>query len=182
MTVRHHRDGAPFIIGHEDINQGNMLPQIGLCGSPISWESSFSHSPLPSPYLFRSPAIAGSLGRSSSSARHSVSPFESRSPSFTPQGASEGSTLSPFSPPFPSFGISTSPWTRYEVNSYSPRNNDQQRGVSFPHDQQDRPQHYTRSSARPVARYSHEISSGHHNVVDVERIRKGVDVRTTVSR
>ena len=29
-------------------------------------------------------------------------------------------------------------------------------------------------------RHNHEYASGHHNVVDVERIRQGLDVRTTV--
>ncbi len=30
-------------------------------------------------------------------------------------------------------------------------------------------------------RHTHDFASGHHNVVDVERIRRGLDVRTTVS-
>ena len=34
---------------------------------------------------------------------------------------------------------------------------------------------------RPGARHHNDYSSGHHNVVDVERIRQGLDVRTTVS-
>ena len=29
-------------------------------------------------------------------------------------------------------------------------------------------------------RHNHEFASGHHNVVDIERIRQGLDVRTTV--
>jgi hypothetical protein len=29
-------------------------------------------------------------------------------------------------------------------------------------------------------RHTHDFASGHHNVVDVERIRRGLDVRTTV--
>lgn len=38
-----------------------------------------------------------------------------------------------------------------------------------------------RHSGKPVTRQGHEYGSAHHNVVDVERIRQGTDVRTTVS-
>ena len=37
-----------------------------------------------------------------------------------------------------------------------------------------------RGPARVVGRQNNEYTSGHHNVVDVERIRRGLDVRTTV--
>ena len=37
-----------------------------------------------------------------------------------------------------------------------------------------------RGSSRMVGRQNSDYTSGHHNVVDVERIRRGLDVRTTV--
>ena len=37
-----------------------------------------------------------------------------------------------------------------------------------------------RHIGKPVARQGHEYGSAHHNFVDVERIRQGTDVRTTV--
>ena len=36
-----------------------------------------------------------------------------------------------------------------------------------------------RSNMRTGGRHDHDYTSGHHNVVDVERIRRGLDVRTT---
>lgn len=38
-----------------------------------------------------------------------------------------------------------------------------------------------RGPPRFGGRHTHDFASGHHNVVDVERIRRGLDVRTTVS-
>ena len=37
-----------------------------------------------------------------------------------------------------------------------------------------------RGAPRFGGRHTHDFASGHHNVVDVERIRRGLDVRTTV--
>jgi len=37
-----------------------------------------------------------------------------------------------------------------------------------------------RGPPRFGGRHTHDFASGHHNVVDVERIRRGLDVRTTV--
>lgn len=37
-----------------------------------------------------------------------------------------------------------------------------------------------RGPLRVVGRQNNDYTSGHHNVVDVERIRRGLDVRTTV--
>ncbi|KAI9826798.1 MAG: hypothetical protein M1832_005736 [Thelocarpon impressellum] len=37
-----------------------------------------------------------------------------------------------------------------------------------------------RSTMRVGGRHDHDYTSGHHNVVDVERIRRGLDVRTTI--
>ena len=38
----------------------------------------------------------------------------------------------------------------------------------------------TRAQSKTGARQSHEYASGHHNIVDIDRIRQGIDVRTTV--
>lgn len=38
-----------------------------------------------------------------------------------------------------------------------------------------------RGPSRMVGRQNNDYTSGHHNVVDVERIRRGLDVRTTVT-
>ena len=38
----------------------------------------------------------------------------------------------------------------------------------------------TRTQCKIGARQSHDYASGHHNVVDIDRIRQGIDVRTTV--
>jgi hypothetical protein len=40
--------------------------------------------------------------------------------------------------------------------------------------------YYQRGSPMKMNRSTHDYASGHHNVVDVERIRQGLDVRTTV--
>ena len=41
------------------------------------------------------------------------------------------------------------------------------------------PQH-GRAQSKIGGRQSHEYTSGHHNIVDIDRIRQGIDVRTTV--
>lgn len=41
-------------------------------------------------------------------------------------------------------------------------------------------QHHQRGPPRSGSRQTLDHSSGHHNVVDIERIRQGVDVRTTI--
>ena len=40
--------------------------------------------------------------------------------------------------------------------------------------------HQPRSLQKQITRQTNDYASGHHNVVDVERIRQGLDVRTTV--
>lgn len=57
----------------------------------------------------------------------------------------------------------------------------QERATAPPAQIRSRPypqQHHAPS--RVVGRQNSDYSSGHHNVVDVERIRRGLDVRTTV--
>lgn len=87
----------------------------------------------------------------------------------------------PQSPIWPAYSPSAYSSGSYSSSLYSPGAIGQERGA--PLLSQHRPGYYPqqqRGIGKLGGRPTHDYASGHHNVVDVERIRQGTDVRTTV--
>ena len=65
--------------------------------------------------------------------------------------------------------------------SFNPGAIGQERGTpTLLHQRQGYYPQQTRALGKIGARQSHDYASGHHNIVDIDRIRQGIDVRTTV--
>lgn len=84
---------------------------------------------------------------------------------------------SPSSISYGGYGVPSPIWS-----SYSPGAIGQERGsVSHHHVRHAGSHHQMRTSGKFGGRHQHDFAAIHHNVVDVDRIRAGLDVRTTVS-
>lgn len=104
------------------------------------------------------------------------SPAEVYSPAITPRSSAPSPPWSPAYSPYSAYGFQSPAWAAYYPGTIG-----QERGV--PGLPQARTSHLLQShrqTGKPAARQGHEYGSAHHNVVDVERIRQGTDVRTTV--
>lgn len=104
------------------------------------------------------------------------SPAEVYTPAFTPRSSAPSPPWSPAYSPYSTYGFQSPAWAAYYPGTIG-----QERGVPVP--PQARASHSLqqhRHSGKSVTRQGHEYGSAHHNVVDVERIRQGTDVRTTV--
>lgn len=133
-------------------------------------------SPLVSPFF-----KLGSANRSFSNHRELSSqqvpaPLNLQNANFSGPESTETSPWSPFFSPYGAYALHSPLWTPYTPGAIG-----QERGTPmmspytgmFPYQQ--------RTPTKFIGRSPYDYSSSHHNVVDIERIRQGVDVRTTVS-
>lgn len=106
----------------------------------------------------------------------SLSPPEDYISAVTPRSSGPSSPWSSAHSRYSEYGLPSPCWARYTPGAIG-----QERGVqAFP---QARAGHFLqqqRSLGKLSGRQNHDYVSGHHNVVDVDRIRQGTDVRTTV--
>ena len=116
-------------------------------------------------------------GRNGASSSHTATPWGANTPGY--------GTAVPLSNT--AWGSSSSPHNGYNATStlwsqYSPGTIGQERGGAIlPPQRQPVPRSHPRPHGRFGSRQQHEFSGLHHNVVDVDRIQAGLDVRTTVS-
>lgn len=128
-------------------------------------------SPLSSPYVITCPNLIGPLSPGAFNAQQ-----EGREPNNMIRNAGNRSLLSPCVRSYPDCSRQTSSWVTF--NSAGPGAIGQER---HPPLSPSNPVHeIPRTLSRPGGRHVRAHSGGHHNVVDVDRIRKGADVRTTV--
>ena len=123
-----------------------------------------------------SPNVRSSISRRNVSS-HPISPPQGYYAHGYPcHDSRQGSHGASYYNDYPGYGVPLPPWLAYGPGAIG-----QERGLApSPHS---RTGHYSqqhRGPARVVGRQNNEYTSGHHNVVDVERIRRGLDVRTTV--
>lgn len=102
-------------------------------------------------------------------------PLNLQKTNFNGPDSGETSPFSPFFSPYPEYGMQSPLWSPYTPGAIG-----QERSASVlsPY----RPGYYSSHQRVPhkyMGRHS-DFPSGHHNVVDVERIRQGLDVRTTI--
>lgn len=95
---------------------------------------------------------------------------------YTSHDSRQASAGGSFNADNPGYALQLPSWMAYGPGAIG-----QERGTAPPPQVRSGPyslQH--RGPARMVGRQNSDYTSGHHNVVDVERIRRGLDVRTTV--
>lgn len=174
MSVHQYDGEGALIIGREDISLDGKLQQLGLEANLAAWMTPQQRSPFSSPYTIPSPNRSGPLTPGFFDAQQ-----ERRAPNYVNRKSDSGSLLSPYLRSYPAFGMQTPPWSAFDAAPCGPGAIGQERNSPF--SSFDLVHHHSRTFLRSEGRHVREHSSGHHNIVDVDRIRKGADVRTTAS-
>ncbi|KAL8737938.1 MAG: hypothetical protein Q9181_001201 [Wetmoreana brouardii] len=174
MNVQLYRGEGALIVGREDTGLESRFHHLGLEGGAGTWITQVQRSPLPSPYSVPSPIASEALTPNFLNAQHSPALLGSTSPSYTVQTSGNGSL---FSPSFPAFGMQTPAWNGLAAPLGPGTMGQVQHSPLLPFGAY---RNYPRGFVRQGGRHIQDYSGGHHNVVDVGRIRKGADVRTTV--
>ena len=186
MTLRHfgNDDGAqpgrsqgPLIIGQDDTGLEDAFGGMKLNLPQSTYGHGFLASPLLSPYFLPEAANRSFAYHRELNSQQVPSPLNLQKTNHSGPESAESSSYSPFFSPYVDYGVQ-SPL----CSPYTPGAIGQERGATlispypgiYPYQQRGTPKHTGRSP--------HDYSSGHHNVVDIERIRHGLDVRTTVSQ
>ncbi|KAL8760165.1 MAG: hypothetical protein Q9184_003408 [Pyrenodesmia sp. 2 TL-2023] len=173
MSVNRYHEEGPLIIGEEDCNLGGHSHHMSLDGNSTAWLTPEQSSPIALRYPIPNPNFNGSL----------VPGFynferQGRVPHFMMQGAGNGSQLAPHLRQFPALNLQTPPWGAFHSVHYGPGAVGQGRHSPFT---SSNPVHQVPGNfLMPRGRHVREQSGGYHNVVDVNRIRQGADVRTTI--
>ena len=179
MTVQPYRDEGPVIVGGEDSFLDERFSQMGLESGPTNSTMPIPRAPLLSPYSVASPSHNSTLTPGFVNSPTSPMFFGGLSPGFLVQQAGDGSPISRNLLSYPTSGMQTPTWSSFDATSSNPGAIGQERHT--PMSSFHNPNQYPRSLVRHGGRNVPDHSTGHHNVVDVNRIRKGADVRTTVS-
>lgn len=170
------RASGPLIIGNENRCHDSAFGHLSFSDGYKSLNLDATGSILPNSYPGLSPSLSSSPPSSDHDEYYMVSPIGPYSSSYSdtePQRARYSS--SPFNE-YPGHGIHMTPWA-----SIAPGMVGQARDLSSSHRARNGPLlQQQQVLSRPSARQHNDYASGHHNVVDVERIRQGLDVRTTV--
>lgn len=170
------KNHGPLIIGQQDTSISKAFGNMNLSSCHDIYNADYLNSPLASP-LFYPNSTSQSLGCVSEyQNEYSLSSTEDYGSGFTPRSSGPSSPWSPAYSPYSDFGLRSPSWAAFNPGAVG-----QERAT--PLLTQVRSGHFLqqqRSSGKPAGRHSHDYSSGHHNVVEVDRIRLGTDVRTTV--
>lgn len=169
------KSNGPLIVGESDSTIVRSFGNLTLGSCRGIYNAEYLTSPLASP-VFHPNSADRSLGyRSEFQSGQLIPSPEEHGQGFTPRSSSQSSPWSPGYSPYSDFGPH-SPWAALNPGAVG-----QERGSPhYPQARSGQYVHQQRSSGKSAGRQSHDFSSGHHNVVDVERIRLGTDVRTTV--
>ncbi|KAL9031920.1 MAG: hypothetical protein Q9196_000116 [Gyalolechia fulgens] len=171
MSVRHYQGDEPLVVGQEDHLLHSRFRELDLEATPAAWVTTQQRPPLCPPYPSPSPHLTATLTPDFFNAQQ-----ERDAPRFMMQEPGSGSLL-PYVRSGPPFGTQGRPWGAFNAASFGPGAIGQER-IS-PLSPFDTLHHHSRAILRSGGRHVREHSGGHHNIVDVERIRYGADVRTT---
>ena len=166
---------GPIIIGQEESDLDRALSKLAL-----SEAHEIKDSQSPRQLHHHNVALNGSLTDRKEAGGHHIP-----SPLISVNTMSQGYST-PASLYSPTWGSACNHYGAYSLNSplwspYSPGTIGQERGSpSMPIDQRNFQQSQSRISSRSGLRQQPDFATGHHNIVDVDRIRAGLDVRTTV--
>ena len=150
-------------------------------------------SPLVSPFFMPQAANRSFAYHRELNSQQVPSPLSLQKTNFNGPESTESSSWSPFFSPYGDpYGLQSPFWTPYTpgaigqergtpiMSPYTPGAIGQDRGNSIMSPYSGIYPYQQRTPGKLIGRSPHDYSSGHHNVVDVERIRQGLDVRTTV--
>ncbi|KAI4168913.1 MAG: hypothetical protein LQ343_006035 [Gyalolechia ehrenbergii] len=173
MSVQHYQGDEPLIVGQEDHLLRSGFRELDLEASRAAWVTPQQRYPLFPPYINPSPHLTATLTPAFFNAQQ-----ERDAPRFLVQAPGSGSLQTPYVRPGPPFAMQGRPCSAFNTASFGPGAIGQER-IS-PLSPFDTLHHHARAPFKNGGRHVREHSVGHHNIVDVERIRQGADVRTTV--
>ena len=167
---------GPLIIGQE-CGLDSALGSMNLNTHRDTYGPQTPRTPSFSPFHISTPTSRPPPQRNNANGQPTPSALNSYTAGF-PSGASyHNSTWSPTYMPYPNLGMQSPLWA-----SSSPGAIGQERGaLTIPPRCQGSQGQRDGGQIKSGGRQYHDNPSGHHNVVDVGRIRDGIDVRTTVS-
>ncbi|KAL8889138.1 MAG: hypothetical protein Q9215_003527 [Flavoplaca cf. flavocitrina] len=177
MSVQAYRDEGPVIVGRDEGFLDNKFSEMGLENIAPNSAIPTSRSPLLSPHLVPSPTHDGILTPGFLHSPRSPMLLGSLSPGLLVQQFGEGSPISQSVQCY--HGTQSPTWSNFNATLSNPGAIGQERHTPISPFHCSNP--HPRNLMRHGGRHLPDHSSGHHNVVDINRIRKGADVRTTVS-
>lgn len=133
-------------------------------------------SSLFAPYTVPQPSTGRSFAFHRDFNTHQMpAPLDLQKTNFNGLNSGESSSFSPFFSPYPDYGLHSPLWSPYTPGAIG-----QERATPTlsPYRHGFYPYH-ERFPHKFMGRHG-DYPSGHHNIVDVERIRQGLDVRTTI--
>ncbi|KAL8674624.1 MAG: hypothetical protein Q9168_000999 [Polycauliona sp. 1 TL-2023] len=178
MSVQPYRDDGPLIVGREDTFLDDSINQLGLESMAINSTMPKPRSPLLSPYSVPSPSRNSTSTPGFLNSPSSPMFLGGLSSGILVHQLGDGSPISRNLQSFPLSGMQTPSWSNFDNTVSNPGAIGQERHT--PMSPSNNVNQYPRNVVRHGGRHVPDHSSGHHNVVDINRIRKGADVRTTV--
>lgn len=174
-TQRLSKSPGPLIIGQETSLEGDLasmspFDRLDTYGPETSSSSSYSQHP------YSTPASRSLTYRKDFSQQHTASSHHSYSQGFLGESCNQSPFWSPNCSTFLNSGLHSPIWSAFNPGAIG-----QERGTSTHlHPRQGVYPQQCRGQSKIGGRQSHDSASGHHNIVDIDRIRRGIDVRTTV--
>lgn len=176
QTQLHSKSPGPLIIGQEtslESELASMSPfdRLDTCGPETPSSSSYSQ------HRFFTPSSRPLACRKEFDEQHTPSSHQVYRQGYVGGSSDQSHFWSPNNySTFLHSGPQPPIWSAFTPGAIG-----QERGTStfVRQRQQYYPQH-NRGQGKIGGRQSHDYASGHHNIVDIDRIRKGIDVRTTV--
>lgn len=162
---------GPIIIGPDDSGLDKTLADLSIRGRHDRTQAaSIRQSPYQS-----SPVAKSFTDRKEAVGQHTPSPLSAFNQGSGTAGSLYGAS---WSPSFHNYGVQSPMWS-----PYSPGTIGQERGTptTLNHHHLDMFHPQSRTLSRASSRQHLDFANANHNVVDVDRIRAGLDVRTTVS-
>lgn len=188
---------GPLVIGQENSGLESAFGNMSVSGRQDNYDSGVPNTAFVSPYFLSNPASRSLSYRRDIAGQQLPSALDNcRFNGNVARSSGSSPQWSPVYSPFPDCTLQSPSWTAYSPGAYSPGSYSpgmynpygyspgaigQERIV--PHTPQPRAPYYLqqqRGLTKLVGCQNHDYASGHHNVVDVDRIRQGTDVRTTV--
>ena len=173
---------GPLIIGQEDTSLENALGNMSVSMSVNStdkrglYSSRTVSSPALSPRSYSSSSHKFISNRKDLNGENTAMSLGDYTQGCTSDRIGQRSCWGPAINMFSEYTLPSPVWSQFHPGTIG-----QERGVpSLPSHRQNYPQQQQRGQSRAGGRQHHEYATGHHNVVDVDRIRLGTDVRTTV--
>ena len=172
LTQRLSKSPGPLIIGQEtnlEVDLASMSP-FDTYGPETSSSSSRSQHPY-STFAGRPLAY-----RKDFNEQHTPSSQNSYSQGYMNGSSNQSPFWSPSYSAFLNSGLQSPIWAAFNPGAIG-----QERGTpTVLHQRQEYYPQQNRVQNKTGGRQSHDHASGHHNIVDIDRIRQGIDVRTTV--